>query len=243
MKKLVAWDGLQIKSTELERVLQFGFFDSLALEMTNVLILRYHKNKLSFFLSEAALGFLGILFLVPINLLILQKWLLYSNQLQGFIIIIGISIILSLALLLGLNLYLWQQAKQLKSIATTLNKIDDYNRLINNFQLLTKFNTLSTVTTQDNSESSSEITTALQTTKDSLLNSLELEKFVLCNQELQSQDRYQLLNNLEDDLVQLMSLSSQQNETEYQQLLAEAIQIGLTVHQEVRKNMTLSVND
>ena len=37
-----------------------------------------------------------------------------------------------------------------------------------------------------------------------------------------------------------MSLPHEQNGTEYQQLLAETIQIGLSVHQEVRKHIARS---
>ena len=242
MNNLVVAENLQINQSELEQILEFNFFDTWALEMTNVLILRQHKNKLSFIFSEFVIWFLGILFLVPIQLLIFQQWLLHGNQIRGFITVISLSAIISLGILVSFNLFLWQQAKKLKSIAIILDKIDAYNRLIQNLQVVTKFNSLSTVVTQNSDRSSLGISTALQTTKDSLLKSLELEKFILHNQQLQLQDRYQLLNSLEDNLVQFMSISNKnkQNETEYQQLLAEVIQIGLSVHREVRKNISLS---
>lgn len=239
MDNLVIEDILKIDRFEIEQILELNFFNSLALEMSNILLLQQKKHRLSFFTTEAIIWFLGILFLVPINLLIFQQWLLYSNQFQGFAIVIIGSSILSLGILLCLNFFLWQRAKKLKNIAVVLNKIEGYNSLIQNLHLITKFNTLSTITSQ-NDRSTSEITTALKLTKDSLLKSLEIEKFILENQQLKLQQRYQLLNNLEDDLVRFMTLPNEPNETECQQLLAEAIQLGLSVHQEVRKHLTQS---
>lgn len=240
MNNSVIRDILKIDRSELEQILELNFFDSLALEMTDILLLHQSKHKLSFLITEAIIWFLGILFLVPINLLFFQRWLLYSNQFQGFAIVIILSAMLSLGILLCSNFFLWQRAKKLKNIAVILNKIEDYNSLIQNLQLITKFNTLSTIATQNSHQSTSEISTALQLTKDSLLKSLEIENFILENQQLKLQERYQLFNNLEDNLVQFMSLPNEQSNTEYQQLLTETIQIGLSVHQEVRKNITRS---
>jgi hypothetical protein len=238
MHNSLTWDRLKIEQPEIESILQCNLFDNLAIEMANLLISHQSKNKLSFVLTEATLVFLGTLFLVPINLLIGQKWLSYHNQFYGFAIVISLSLTLALTFLLALNLWLWRQAKKIKNIAAILQKIARYNHLIQNFQLLTKFNNLSTVDNDKKSQSNSDIVTTLQVTKDSLLKSLELENFILHNQQLQSQERYQLLNNLEDDLVQFMSLSNQKNTTEYQQLLAEAIAIGLSVHQELRQKIS-----
>ncbi|MGK7934384.1 MAG: hypothetical protein AB4206_01020 [Xenococcaceae cyanobacterium] len=66
-----------------------------------------------------------------------------------------------------------------------------------------------------------------------------MEKIINLNQENIS-DRYQLFTNLEDDLVQFLSSSNDSHYSEYQQLLTEVIQIGLSVHQEVRKIQTLN---
>ena len=53
--------------------------------MAKFVILSHNQNKLSFLITEATLGFLGILFLVPINLLLGQKWFSTQNQFYGFI--------------------------------------------------------------------------------------------------------------------------------------------------------------
>jgi hypothetical protein len=237
MPNSLTWDHLKIKQPEIESIFQYNLFNNLAIEMANLLILHQSQNKLSFLLTEATISFLGTLLLVPINLLVGQKWFSSNNQFQSFALAICLALIFSLAFLLTLNLLLWKQAKKIKNIAVILEKIARYNHLIQNFQLLTKFNNLSTIVNDHKSQSNTDIATALQITKESLLKSLELENLVLHNQQLQSQQRYQLLNSLEDDLVQFMSQSNQQNTTEHQQLLAEVMTIGLSVHQELRQNI------
>jgi hypothetical protein len=237
MHNSLTWDCLKIKQPEIEGILECNLFDNLAIEMANLLILHQSQNKLSFLLTETTIGFLGTLFLVPINLLIGQKWLAYNNQFQSFALAICLALIFSLASLLTLNLLLWRQAKKIKNIAAILEKIARYNHLIQNFQLLTKFNNLSTIVGDREFQSNTEMVTALNITKETLLKSLELESLVLHNQQLQSQQRYQLLNNLENDLVQFMSQSDRQNTTEDRQLLTEIMTIGLSVHQELRQNI------
>lgn len=236
MKKLVTWENLKVERDELESILKLSFLDNFALEMTNLLVLGCSKNRLSFLLSEVVIAFLSLLFLVPIILLVFQKWFLNSNQSSSFLIVILISGIVSLFILLCLNLYLWQKAKKIKNVAILINKIAKYNQLIHNFQLLTTFNDLSTSATSNDFALPSEINSILKATRNSLLNSLELEKLVIQNQTLQLYNRYQLLNSLEDDLVHFLSMENESTENEYQQCLAEVVQIGLSVHQEVRKN-------
>lgn len=238
MNNLVAWNQLKIESTELERILESNLLNNLAIEMAKFVILSHNQNKLSFLITEATLGFLGILFLVPINLLLGQKWFSTQNHKIGFAIAIFLAVVISLMLLLSLNIYLWQQAKKMKNIAKILLKIARYNDLIQNFQLITKFNNLSSVVNAKQTNTNTEIFKILQITKDSLLKSLELEKFLLQHKQLQLQERYQLFNSLEDNLVQFISqFNQEENITEYQQLLNEAINIGLSVHQELRANI------
>jgi hypothetical protein len=47
-------------------------------------------------------------------------------------------------------------------------------------------------------------------------------------------NRYQLLANLEFGLINLESFSPNES-NDYQQLLTEVVEIGLSIHQEVRK--------
>ncbi len=156
--------------------------------------------------------------------------------------ILGISLLFSTIGLSILNYHLWLRAKKLKSLAIILEKIEQYNQLINNLKLVNQINRLNysdNNTTQSDFKQLSEIKAALKLTKVSLLKSIDLEKIVNLTQK-NIGGRDQLFTNLEDDLIQFLSWPKNNYHSEYQQLLTEAVQIGLSVHQEVRKIQTLN---
>ncbi|MGD1920694.1 MAG: hypothetical protein ACFCAD_18515, partial [Pleurocapsa sp.] len=86
-----------------------------------------------------------------------------------------------------------------------------------------------------------EIIEVLELTKTSLLNRVEFESFIYNNPHVNQYssscytvDRYQLLSSLEHNLADL-ALSEIDSNSEYQEILNEAVNLGLSVHQEVKK--------
>lgn len=242
MSITINWSKLKITQTELDNLLNLDLFSSWAIELNY--ILRQHKRQYfrSFLITELSGLFLGVILFFPLNLLIFRKLEILANNTGGFILILGLSLLTATLVLFILNYYLWLRAKKLKKLAVILDKIEQYNQLIDNLNLVDRVNSLNYSEYKRNPISSqklSEIKAALNLTKSSLLKSIDLEKIINLNQENIS-DRYQLFTNLEDDLVQFLSSSNDSHYSEYQQLLTEVIQIGLSVHQEVRKIQTLN---
>ncbi len=242
MSITINWSKLKITQTELDNLLNLDLFSSWAIELNY--ILRQHKRQYfrSFLITELSGLFLGVILFFPLNLLIFRKLEILANNTGGFILILGLSLLTATLVLFILNYYLWLRAKKLKKLAVILDKIEQYNQLIDNLNLVDRVNSLNYSEYKQNPISSqklSAIKAALNLTKSSLLKSVDLEKIINLNQENIS-DRYQLFTNLEDDLVQFLSSSNDSHYSEYQQLLTEVIQIGLSVHQEVRKIQTLN---
>ena len=142
-------------------------------------------------------------------------------------------------LLFLINYYLWHKAKQLKVLAILLEKVKQYNNLLANLKLVAKLNMINfnDSLNQEISNSIPELKNALELTKNSLIKSIELETMIYRDRHLIN-NRYQLLATLESGLVNLGSLSSN-DANEYQKLISEAIAIGLSIHQEVRKTQIL----
>jgi len=80
------------------------------------------------------------------------------------VLVVSVSLSLSGLLILFLNHYLWQQAKQLKLISKLLNKVVRHNRLIKNFQLLANIERLSNNQYSDRHKSIVELNNTLQVT-------------------------------------------------------------------------------
>ena len=242
MRNSVNWDELRITQSELDNLWELDLFSSWAIDLSRVLILYKRQELKSLLITEISILFLSLVLFFPLNLIIFRHLGFLANNLSGFIGILAIAIIFSAALLLFLNYYLWLRAKKIKNLTIILDKIDRYNQLINNLQIITQINHLNRTDFSDGEnelELSSEIKTALGSTKTSLIKSIEIEKIINLNQQFPS-DRYQSFANLEDNLIQFLSLPNHNSHSEYQQLLTEAIQIGLSVHQEVRKIQTLN---
>jgi hypothetical protein len=240
------WEKLEISQVELEELVNFDLLSTWAINISHVFLLRRKKYYKSLLMTEGVYLFLIFLLLFPINLITFRNFGWLSNNLNGLVLVLVTTVFLSLFILLILNYYLWQRAKRLKVFAILLEKIKQYNNLINNLKLVAQLNELgSDIQNPNNSQAQTELKTALNLTKNSLIKSIELEKIIhrvhAVNSEMNYQttnNRYQLLANLESGLINLESLT-QYDADNYQQLLSEAIKIGLSVHQEIRKTQTL----
>ena len=234
----VNWKELEISQSELEEFINFDLLSIWAVDVSRVLCLNLKAYQKSLLLIEGCSLFLISLFVFPINLIIFRNFNWLNNNISGLILVLETTAFISILILLILNYYLWLKAKQLKVFAILLEKVKQYNNLIDSFKLATELNLLNKNQTNTNKNKIAvELETALNLTKNSLIKSIELEKIINRDRHL-ANNRYQLLANLESGLINLGSLS-QHNSEDYQQLLSEAIEIGLSVHQEIRKTQTL----
>jgi hypothetical protein len=233
----VNWQELEISQAELEELINFDLLSSWAIDLSRVLLLKLKTYRRSLLLTEGCSLFSISLFVFPINLIIFRNFNWLSNNTSGLILVLATTALVSISILLYLNYYLWLKAKRLKVFAILLEKVKQYNDLINNLKLVTELNSLNSDRMNSEQQEIVELKTALSLTKNSLIKSIELEKVINRDRHI-ANNRYQLLANLESGLVNL-NLLSQNNSHDYQQLLSEAIELGLSVHQEIRKTQTL----
>jgi hypothetical protein len=234
----VNWGNLEISQAELEELINFDLLSTWAIDLSRVLLLHNRKYVRSLLFTECCSLFLIFLLFFPINFILFRNFGWLSNNINGFIVVLVSTACLSLLLLLLLNFYLWKKARQLKIFAILLEKVKQYNDLIAHFKLFAELDSLSSMSKiQNNSQSEIELKQALGLTKNSLITSIELEKIINRDRHLVN-NRDLLLANLESGLINLESLT-QDESNDYQQLLAEVIEIGLSVHKEIRKTRTL----
>lgn len=242
---LVNWEELEISKAELETLINFDLLSTWAMNLSRVFLLRNKAYSQTLLFTEGGSLFLIYFGIFPLNLIIFRNLGWLSNNYQGLILVLLSTAILALLTISLFNIYLWQRAKRLKIFAILLEKVKQYNNLISHLKLFTELNSLnSSAETNSQSTEQLELKQALELTKNSLLKSIELEK-ILNRARLEwaepnrqmANNRYQLLANLESGLINLESLLPEES-NDYQQLLTEAITIGLSVHKEVRKTRT-----
>ena len=240
----VNWEELKISQAELDEIFELDILSTWAIELGRVVILKKPEYLKSLLFTEGSILLINLLFFFPINLIIFRNLGWLENDFSGLTLVLISATVLSILLAILFNYYLWHKAKKLKVLATLLAKIAQYNRLIDNLQLFAELTYLTTSNPDNtqkiiyNSQSEAELKTALSLTRNSLIKSIELEKIINQNQQLKG-DRYLLLANLEHNLINFVSLPHDTSNDEYQQLLTEVVDIGLSVHQEIRKIQTL----
>ena len=231
----VNWKELEISQLELAEIIDFDLLSTWAIDISRVLMLRLKEYQKSLLFAEGCSLFLIYLFVFPINLIVFRNFSWLSNNTSGLILILVSTALISVFTLLIFNYYLWRKAKKIKVFAILLEKVKQYNNLIDHLKLAGELNLLGENQTNINHQKTElELKKALTLTKNSLLRSIELEKIMNRDRHL-ANNRDLLLANLESALVRLNSIS-QDNSNNYQQLLSEAIEIGLSVHQEIRKS-------
>ena len=230
------WDKLKINQAELDLIFEPNIISSWAIALGRIFILRRTRYWKTFLLTESSLLFLSLLFFFPVNLIFFRKLGWLDNNTNSFIIVFTVTVSLSLLTLIILNYYLEQKAKRLKLLIQLLEKVDGYNQLINNFKLLSKIESINNTNNDRNSRSITELKAVLSLTKSSLLKSIEVESFIYHrsrDRQLVYYDRARLLADLENDLANLF-IPEINSGLEYQ-LLNEAVNLGLSIHQEIRK--------
>ena len=234
----IDWKELEITKTQLEDLLNFNIISNWAIDVSRVILLRNKQYYKSLLFTESGSLFLIYVLFFPITLIILRSLDWLSNNTKGFVLVLLSTSFIYISILVIFNYYLWGKAKKLKVFAILLEKVNQYNNLVDNLKIITQLNDISSHSKKlDNSPAEIELKTALQLTKNSLIKSLELEEFL--NRDRNSPNNpYQLLANLESGLINLSSFS-EDNSDSYQELLSQVIEIGLSVHQEIRKTQTL----
>ena len=240
------WSELEIDRAELDNTLELNLSSSWAIALNRVFLLNRAEYRQSLLFIEGSILFTSLLFLFPINLIVFRKLNLLDSDGSGLLVVLLGSFSLAILFSIVANYYLWQKAKKLKYLTKLLDKITEYNRLVDNFQLIANFNKLtnSQHPTADKQQSVKELQNIFQLTKNSLLQAVELEVFMARHRQTkqlistQTLERDRLLANLEQNLVNV-SLMEIDSDREYRQLLNEAVELGLNVHQEINKIKTL----
>ncbi|MEM7757010.1 MAG: hypothetical protein AAF298_02605 [Cyanobacteria bacterium P01_A01_bin.40] len=237
-----SWQELKISQADVEQVFEPTLICSWAIALATGLMLRQSQSWQSILKIESLCLFISLIFNFPLVLIASRNLELISNNIQGFMISLAIAFSLSSLYLVTLNYYLWQKAKQLKLLSSLLIKVKKYNRLIASFQLLTDINYLSNRSKNNsvaNTQSLTELKTALNLTRANLLRSIELESYLYFHQDTHAASTTpynpaQLLADLENNLAATVSPETE-SDLEYQQLYDEAIDLGVSLHQEIHK--------
>lgn len=195
-------------------------------------VLQNPKRIADFFLTEIFVFILTFIFTLPIGLLAIRNSTNASNELPVIFHFFKISLGITLVLVIIWNVYMLLKIKHLRTLAHLLDEVDKYNEVIQAVDILDKLEAIGNI--KVNLINRDKVIEALNVTRNSLVCGLMTEKILRENRRLLAR-RYDLFVNIENNLTTLRTLEVNNQANEYGQLLNNALQIGMSVHQEVQK--------
>lgn len=232
-------ETLKIAEEEWETHTEINNLTGLAVQLCQFRLTRNFQKLLGLVASELLLILVGLVFFVPISLMILRSMDLLPRHPQGiqFIWFVFGGILISGVFLF--NVFLWRYQRRFKSLARLLLEIEKYNQTLDAIALLDSLNHAQVNITQ-NSESRlslqkrDEIVKVLQTTRQSLIDGLKIERILRQHQQTLT-DGYKLIANLETTCSALSTVEVRDRASEYSQIINDALSINLAIQREMSR--------
>ena len=217
---------LQITSNQLERLTGLEVGDIFMGRVCRPSVFRSSRRLISFLATEALTLVVTIIFCLPIGLVIGRGLNLLSGAFS--VRFLGLMLGISLLIFAAWNLEMWRRAKKLKTLAHLLDQVDRHNEIIQAVQIMDELGAVGRTQLIDRPN----VLQALSATRESLINGLMTERILRRHQQFMAQQQ-RLFASIETSLTTLQHLQIDSQATEYGELLNEALQIGLSVRQEI----------
>jgi hypothetical protein len=229
-------EDLQLTEPELERLsgVEVGelFIGGVFGGVCRSSVFRQRRRIVLFCLAEMIVAVLVFVFSLPIGLLLIRNATTGVQDLPAILQFLQPPLGMTGIVMIGWNLYLWQMSKRFQTLMHLLDEVDRFNEVIQAVDLLDQL--VAAGNTQIQLPNREQVLEGLRVTRDSLTAGLMTEK-ILRNHRRQVARRQDLLAAIETNLATLSVLEVNNQATEYGQLLREALEIGLSVRQEVEK--------
>ncbi|MEG4393772.1 hypothetical protein [Microcoleus sp. BROC3] len=226
------WEQLKIPEKELEDLSGIALSDGFAADFYRSAALRNGKKLFSLLLNELLIFCLTLVVSLPVALLANKHNVGSFSDAEIFVRVLQITLGLSLAITVAWNVYRWVKAKPLATLAGLLDEVEKYHEVIQALDIIDRLTDAGNL--QANLINRGDAIEALKITRESLVCALKTERILRENQKFICR-RYELFTNIESNLAALMALDVSDRATEYGRLLNEALEIGMSVHKEVRK--------
>lgn len=225
-------DELLIPETELEELSGLALGDGFAGNFYRQGAFRNSKKLFAILLNELLIFAVTLVVSLPVALLATKHKVGSFSDAQIFVWVLQLTLGLSIAIAVAWNLYRWVKARPLATLAGLLDEVDKYHEVIKALDIIDRLIAVGNL--QANLMNREDAIEALNVTRESLICALKTERILRENQEFIGR-RYELFANIESNLAALMAMDVSDRATEYGRLLNEALEIGMSVHKEVKK--------
>ncbi len=189
------------------------------------------KRLFSFCLTQLFVSALTIIFTLPLGLVMIRSDAKSINDVSTISQFLQTTLGISFIIVVGWNLSTGLKSKTLKPLARLLDEVDKYNEVV---QAVNVVDRLEAIGIPSQTMKQQQAIAALSIARNSLVCGLMTEKILRQNHSLLAR-RADLLYNIEANLVSLRTLEVNNQASDYIELLNEALNIGMSVQQEVQQ--------
>ncbi|MEG5159428.1 hypothetical protein QUB37_03125 [Microcoleus sp. AT3-A2] len=225
-------EQLKIPEKELEDLSGIALSDGFAADFYRPAALREGKKLFSLLVNELLIFCVTLVVSLPVALLANKHNVGLFSDSDIFVRVLQLTLGWSLAITVAWNVYKWVKAKPLATLAGLLDEVEKYHEVIQALDIIDRLTDAGNL--QANLINRGDAIEALTITRESLVCALKTERILRENQQFIGR-RYELFANIESNLAALMAVDVSDRATEYGRLLNEALEIGMSVHKEVRK--------
>ncbi|MBD2093016.1 hypothetical protein H6F67_24520 [Microcoleus sp. FACHB-1515] len=228
-------EDLKISDRELERISGFDvsnlFVGGIFGGFYRPSIFCSKSRSLQFFITEVLVFALLFIFTLPIGLAATRNSVNSFDQLSVVILFFQVTLGSAIVLLAAWNLYMWRRVQQMKPLLRLLDEVDQFNQILGAIDVIDRLHAAQSSQQQFDRQ---QVLSALNLTRDTLIAGLTTEKILRDSRGLLSRS-HDLVANIERNLAAIESLSVSDRANDYQQLLQEALEIGVSVQREVQQ--------
>ncbi|MEL6381058.1 MAG: hypothetical protein AAFQ89_01015 [Cyanobacteria bacterium J06626_18] len=219
-------ESLRITKAQLEKLTGLDIGSVFMGGVVRPSTFRSVRRVLSLIVTEGSV--LGVVFIICLGLgLVIARSLSSFNNVTVLLLIgLGITVVSAIAW----NAYQWRRYRTLRSLAHLLDEVDRHNDIVQALQVMDELGTVPAA--RQGLPNREEVLKALETTRDSLISALMTERILRRHRPL-IERRQELFSNIETNLTTLHTLHVNNQASEYQQFLEEALEIGLAVQREI----------
>jgi hypothetical protein len=222
-------DTLALPQDELETLTRFHISTSLINLAFRPSCLRSLRGWIDLVITEGMIAILSAIFCAPIAMLIARNFGT-SGRGSEAIVLVQIGGLATLVAFGLVNLLLWGRSRQYQVLDRILEDVARYNDVIQAIKIFQELQSAQPTDAQLNEQN--QVIQALTVTRESLLCAIMTDRILRKNQRFLAR-RQELFNNIEQNLVTLQALQVQNPADDYGQFLNEAIDIALSVRQEM----------
>ncbi|NJO42880.1 MAG: hypothetical protein HC769_24205 [Cyanobacteria bacterium CRU_2_1] len=223
-------EDLKIAPSQLEKLTGLEISDTFMGRAYRPSVFRDTKRLLSFLVTESLTFGLILIICLPAGLVIGRGFGSLTGDAKSTFQFLFVTISISIAIFVIWNIYMWVQTKTFKTLAHLLDEVDKHNEIVEAVHVIDELGAIhnSMVQVIDREE----VLKALSATRESLINALMTEKLLRKHKKFIVR-RHELFTNIETNLATLQTLQVDNQANEYGQLLNEALQIGMSIREEI----------